>query len=42
MSKFKPMEGILMTASLEHLKELMDKYEPDNSGYFDEVGEIRG
>lgn len=27
-----------MNASLEHLKNLMDKYEPDNDGYFDEVG----
>lgn len=27
-----------MNGSLEHLKELMDKYEPDNNGYFDEVG----
>lgn len=26
-----------MNASLEHLKALMDKYEPDNDGYFDEV-----
>jgi hypothetical protein len=27
-----------MNASLEHLKDLMDKQEPDNDGYFDEVG----
>ena len=27
-----------MNASLEHLKDLMDKYESDNDGYLDEVG----
>ena len=27
-----------MNTSLEHLKNLMDKWEPDNDGYFDEVG----